>query len=54
MPNDDDKDVEVVINIDALQLASLGEGCPQGNIYDGNLSQPTRQGLRSQAELKGE
>jgi hypothetical protein len=54
MPNDDVKDAEVVVDTDALQLYALASGCPSGNIYDGNTSQPTRQGIRSQAELKGE
>lgn len=54
MPNSEDKGAEVVVDIDALQLRALGDGCPQGNIYDGSPLQPTRQGLRSQGELQGE
>ena len=52
MPNNSAQDDPVVIDTDALQLAALGDGCPQGNIYDGNPLQPTRQGLRSQKELQ--
>lgn len=45
---------DIVVDTDVMQIRLLGMGCPQGNIYDGSDLQPTRQGLRSQSELKGE
>lgn len=54
MPNSNDDALEVVVDTDALQLASLASGCPSGNIYSGALEQPTRQGLRSPEDLRGE
>lgn len=53
MPDSDSVDREV-IDTDALQLAALRNGCPQGNIYSGSSRQPTRQGLREPEDLRGE
>lgn len=53
MPDSDSSDT-VVVDVDALQLAALRDGCPQGNIYSGASEQPTRQGLRKPEDLKGE